>query len=292
MTTVDTASRPGVDVPVTIIRPTPGWRTFDLPELWRYRELLFFLTWRDIKVRYKQTVLGASWAILQPFVTMVVMTVFLGRLTDLATTVERLFNAPYAVFNLAGLLPWVFFSQAMAQSGQSLIGSQNLISKIYFPRVMVPMAAVGGGLVDFAISFVILAGVMLYYGVALSWNILLLPIFVFATVLATAGIGMTLAALAVAYRDFRYVIPFIVQTFIFVSPVTFPVQMFVDKHPEFRLAFGLNPMAGIISGFRSSVLGAPFLWDVIAVSFAVTVVIFLAGAMYFRRVERRFADII
>ncbi len=269
----------------TIIRPQSGWQAINLSELWRYRELLFFLAWRDVKVRYKQTVLGAAWAIIQPVMTMIVFTIFFGRLGGLANHVE----GAYSVFVYAALLPWTFFATTVSQSGQSVVSSSNLISKVYFPRLIVPMAAVGGGLVDFAISMSVMFGLMIAFGVGLSFQLLLIPLLTFALILAAVGVGSLLAALIVAYRDFRYVITFLVQLWMFASPVAYPLDVIPD---HWRAIYALNPMVGIISAFRSSFLGQTFHWDCILISTCSTLALFFCGMIYFRRTEQRFADII
>lgn len=273
------------DTSVTIIEPQPGWRAINVRELWKYRELLYFLTWRDVKVRYKQTVLGAAWAIIQPVMTMVVFTVFFGRLGGMSQFSE----VPYPIFVYSALLPWTFFANSVTQSGQSLITGANLVSKVYFPRLIIPFASVGAGLLDFALSFAVMLCLMVFYGVSLTANALALPLCVVGTILAAIGVGTFLSALAVAYRDFRYVIPFMIQIWMFASPVAYPLKVVPAK---WRLIYALNPMTGIISGYRSALLGERFYWDCLFVSLLVAIVLFIAGAVYFRRVERRFADIV
>ncbi len=273
------------ELPVFVIKPRPGWRAIELAELWKYRELLYFLTWRDVKVRYKQTVLGVLWALIQPVMTMVVFTIFFGRLGGMQQHVE----GDYSIFVFAGLLPWQFFSTAVAQSGQSLIASSNLISKVYFPRLLVPIAAVGSSLVDLTISFSVLLALMVWDGVAFSAQLLFVPLFVFGTLLAAAGVGTFLSALSVAYRDFRYVVPFLIQIWMFASPVVFPFSVIPEK---WRMVYALNPMVGMLSGFRSAVLNEPFYCGPIVVSSLVIVVFAVVAAFYFRRVERRLADIV
>jgi lipopolysaccharide transport system permease protein len=253
--------------------------------LWRYRELFCLLTWRDITVRYKQTVLGAAWAVLQPVMTMIVFSVFFGRLGGMS----RHTDVPYPIFVYAALLPWTFFSAAVSQSSQSLIASQNLLTKVYFPRLIIPWSCVGGLLLDFAISFAVMLALMVVYHVFPTWNIAFVPLLTLGTVLAALGAGTLLSALTVAYRDFRYVIPFLVQIWMFASPVAYPAEI---VPPAWQLAYAVNPMAGIISGFRSALLGEPCRWGPVLVSLAVALVVFFAGAFYFRRVERRFADIV
>jgi lipopolysaccharide transport system permease protein len=270
-----------------IIRPTSGWRLVNLGEFWRYRELLYFLTWRDVKVRYKQTVLGAVWAILQPVMTMIVFTIFFGRLGGMDKN-EHV-TVAYPIFVYAALLPWQFFASAVSQGGQSLVSSANLISKVYFPRLIIPVASVGAGLVDFAISFGVMLCLMVAYGVPFTTHMLALPLCVVATLIAAVGMGTFLSALTVAFRDFRYVIPFMVQIWMFASPVAYPFKAIPEK---WRLLYALNPMAGIISGYRSALLGEPFHWGPIGVSLLVGTLMLVIGAFYFRRVERRFADIV
>ncbi len=268
-----------------IIQARPGWRAVDFQELWRYRELLFFLAWRDVKVRYKQTVLGAMWAVLQPVMTMLVFTIFFGRFGGMDQNVK----GSYAVFVYAGLLPWQFFATLVNQGGQSLVSSANLISKIYFPRLFIPMAPVGSGLVDFSVSFCVMLFLMISHGVVITPAILLVPLFLFGTAVAALGMGTLLAALVIAYRDFRYVIGFVVQLWMFASPVAYPLHVVPER---FQVWYALNPMVGMIAGFRHALLGDPFPWVCFAVSAAVSLVMLVVGVLYFRRVERRFADII
>jgi lipopolysaccharide transport system permease protein len=268
-----------------VIEPRRGWQALNLRELWRFRELLYFLVWRDVKVRYKQTVLGAAWAVLQPVMTMVVFSVFFGKLGGMAQHTQTAFP----VFVYAALLPWTFFAAAVSQAGVSLVGSTHLVSKVYFPRLLVPLAAVGGNLVDCAISFVVMLGLMLAYGIFPTASMVLVPFFALGTALVAVGVGTLLAALVVAYRDFRYVINFLVQLWMFASPVAYPLEIVPAR---WQLLYALNPMAGLISGFRSALLGEPFRWDCIAVSLGVILAILAAGLFYFRRVERRFADVI
>lgn len=269
--------------PLTLIRPRAGWRSLDLKELWAYRELLWVLTLRDIKVRYKQTVLGVAWAVIQPVVTMVVFSIFFGRLAKLPSD-----GIPYPIFVYAALLPWTFFANALSNSANSLLGSANLVSKVYFPRLIIPLSSVGAGLIDFAVSAVILLILMLYYGVGWSPNLLLMPVLAAAVIFAALGVGTLLSALNVAYRDFRYVIPFLIQLWMFATPVVYPASLVPDR---WRWLFYLNPMAGLIEGFRSTFLGRPFDLSALALSFIVAGLFFLGGVLYFKKVERRFADI-
>lgn len=290
--TVDEPARDTGDVvpepPVTVIDSRGRWRFVDLRELWRYRELLYFLTWRDIKVRYKQTVLGASWAVLQPFATMVVFSLCFGRLAAVPAG-----GVPYPLFVFAGLLPWFFFSNGISSASQSIIGNQNLVTKIYFPRLLIPMGTVGAFLLDFVVGFGMLLGMMAWYGIIPGWELLLAPLLVFGLVIATLGIGMLLSALTVAYRDFRHVVPFMVQLWMFATPCIY-LQADQVVGARWRLALALNPAYGIIVNFRAAVLGKPLELDASAlvVSGLVAVLLLLCGALYFRRVERSFADII
>jgi len=269
---------------VTVIEPQRGWRTLDLKELWAYRELLWVLTLRDVKVRYKQTVLGVAWAVIQPVMTMVVFTIFFGRLAQMPSD-----GFPYPVFVYAALLPWTFFANAVTSSGNSLLNSANLVSKVYFPRLVIPLASVGAGLIDFAVSAVILLLLMLVYGVGWSLNLLAAPLLVLAVIFTALGVGTLLSALIVAYRDFRYVVPFLVQLWLFATPVIYPVSLVPER---WQWLLYLNPMAGLIEGFRSVFLGKAFDLPALAISMAVAVAVFLAGVLYFEKVERRFADII
>jgi lipopolysaccharide transport system permease protein len=271
--------------PLTVIQPGTGWQGFGVAELWSYRELLYFLVWRDVKVRYKQTVLGVAWAVIQPLFTMLIFTVVFGTIGGL----DRRVQAPYPVFAYAGILLWAFFSGAVTQSAQSLIASSHLISKVYFPRLIIPIAAVGGELVDLGISCLMMFGLVLGHGLPLTTRALLLPLFIGASLLAALGVGTLLSALTVAYRDFRYVTGFLIQTWMFVSPVAYPLEVIP---PRWQLLYALNPMVGPISGCRSALLGEAFQWGPIAVSAAAAFLLFLLGTAYFRRVERRFADIV
>ena len=269
---------------VTIIEPQEGWRLIDWKELWAYRELLYVLTMRDIKVRYKQTVLGFAWAIIQPVMMMGVFSIFFGRLAQMPSD-----GYPYPIFVYAALLPWTFFANAIGNSANSLVGSANLVSKVYFPRLIIPLSSVGSGLVDLAIASAILLLLMVYYGVSWTSNLLMVPILVAGAALTALGVGTCLAALNVAYRDFRYVVPFLVQFWMFATPVVYPASL-VPR--EWQWALYLNPMAGVIEGFRSAILGSPFDIPGMLVSFAIAATLFAAGISYFGKVERRFADII
>ena len=278
------AELPAAPLPRTVIEPPRGWRSLDLSELWHFRELLWVLTERDIKVRYKQTVLGFAWAIIQPVMLMVVFSVFFGGLAKMASD-----GLPYPIFVYAGLLPWTFFATAIASSAGSLVGSANLISKVYFPRLVIPLSSIGSGLVDFAIAGVILLAMCLWFGVGWSVNLLAAPLLIAGTIFIALGVGVLLSALTVAYRDFRYVIPFLVQFWMFATPVVYPASL---VPAAWRWLLFLNPMAGFIEGFRSAFLGRPFDWPAIGLSLLVAVAVFFAGIAYFEKVERRFADII
>ncbi len=272
-------------LPPLVIKPTSGWAALNLRDLWHYRELLYFMTWRDVKVRYKQTAIGAVWAVLQPFLTMVVFSVIFGRLAKVPSD-----GVPYPVFSFTALLPWTFFATAITQAGTSLVTNINLVSKVYFPRLIVPTAGVLVGIVDFAVAFAVLLGMMLVYGIVPGIAVLTLPLFVLLAFMTALGISLWLSALNVKYRDIRYTIPFLTQFWLFVTPVAYPSSMIPEK---WRLLYGLNPMAGVVEGFRWALLGseqAP--GGMILVSAAVVIVLFVGGLFYFRRMEREFADVI
>jgi len=272
-------------LPTLRISPPSRWTSLEFRELWEYRELLYFLIWRDVKVRYKQTALGAAWAVIQPFFMMVVFSLFFGRLAKVPSD-----GIPYPVFTFCALLPWQLFANALTESSNSLVGNQNLITKVYFPRLVVPISAVLGGLVDFVIAFVILLGMMLYYGIVPGWAIVTLPGFILLAVLTALGVGLWLSALNVQYRDVRYTIGFLVQLWLFLTPVAYPSSIVPE---QWRPLYGLNPMAGVVEGFRWALLGksqppGAMLW----VSVAVVIVILFGGLYYFRRMEQQFADIV
>jgi lipopolysaccharide transport system permease protein len=270
---------------LTLIQPTRGWVSLNLGELWRYRELLFFLVWRDVKVRYKQTALGASWAVLQPFVTMVVFTLFFGRLAQMPSD-----GLPYPLFSFAALVPWTFFAHALTQSSESLVASQQLLKKVYFPRLAVPIASVLSGLVDFFIAFLVLLVMMLLFGVAPTPKILLAAPLLLLAMVTALGVGLWLCALNVQYRDVRYVVPFLAQLWLFATPIVYPSSLLDEP---WRTVYGINPMAGVIEGFRWALLGtdtAP--GPMLLVSSLVAVGILASGALYFRRMERTFADVV
>jgi lipopolysaccharide transport system permease protein len=253
-------------------------------ELWSYRELLVFLTWRDIKLRYKQTALGATWVIIQPLFAMLLFTLFFGKLARMPSD-----NVPYPLFAYAGLVPWTFFSNSITNGGHSLVGNANLISKVYFPRIYIPAAAVGAGILDFAIAAVLLVPMLFYYKVALTWQLVLMPVFAALATALALGVGMWLAALNVKYRDIRYAIPFLVQLWLFASPVIYPASIVPAK---WKWVLAINPMTGVIEGFRSSVLGTPLDTATIFSSVVVTLIILIFSFFAFRRVEDSFADIV
>ena len=270
---------------VTIIKPSSGWSAINFRELARYRELLYFLTWRDIKIRYKQTVLGAAWAILQPFFTMVIFTIFFGKIAKIPSE-----GVPYPIFSYAGLLPWTYFANAVSLSSNSLVGSSHLITKVYFPRLFVPMGSTLAGLLDYLIAPSILVVMMIWYGLAPTFSILILPLLVLLCFFAATGIGMWLSALNVRYRDIRYVVPFLIQLWLFATPVIYPTSLLPERY---RWAMALNPMAGIIETHRAVILSnKPIDAAMLAVSAAIIVMIFVTGAFYFKRMDRSFADVI
>jgi homopolymeric O-antigen transport system permease protein len=272
-------------LPVLRIKPSKGWVSLKLGELWQYRELLYFLIWRDVKVRYKQTALGAAWAIIQPVMTMVVFSLFFGKLGKIPSD-----GIPYPIFSFAALVPWTFFANGLSQSSNSLVGSANLITKVYFPRLAIPIATVLSGVVDFVLAFIVLLGMMLYYGIVPTVNTLWLPLFLLLAVISSLGVGLWLSALNVEYRDVRYVVPFLTQFWMFATPIAYPSSLL---HEPWRTVYGLNPMAGVVEGFRWALLGgntAP--GPIIAVSSLAAVVILVSGAFYFRRMEKTFADVV
>jgi lipopolysaccharide transport system permease protein len=272
------------DHPIVTIEPSSAWVPLRLRDLWTYRELLYFLTWRDVKVRYKQTLLGATWAILQPLLTMLIFTLLFGRLAGIQSD-----GIPYPIFAFAGLLIWTFFSNAVTNSGNSLVGSANLITKIYFPRMIIPGAAVGAGLVDLTLAFLIQIVLMLYYRIAFTPRILMVPVLVVLATLFAVSVGMWLSALNVKYRDIRYAIPFVIQLWMFVSPVIYPASLLPSK---WRWILAFNPLTGIIENFRAAVLGTGFNWTALAISAAITVVTLIGSAYSFRRMEKTFADVV
>ncbi|HBI44768.1 MAG TPA: phosphate ABC transporter permease [Planctomycetales bacterium] len=273
------------DLPETVIERRPGWQLVDLRELWRYRELLFFLSWRDVKVRYKQTILGAGWALLQPLATMVVFAFFLGRMGGVS---EGIANYPLFVF--AGVVPWTFFANAVSMAGNSVVANERLVSKIYFPRLIIPIGSVGGCLFDFVIALGLLAGMMAWYRVVPGWQIVLAPVVMVLLTATAVGVGTLLAALIVAHRDFKYVLNFAVQLWMFATPCIYLPPR--DIGPNAHLLLPLNPAYGLLLNFRLAMLGNDLDWYALGVSAAVGVASLLIGCLYFRRVERTFADVI
>ena len=269
---------------VTVLQPSSGWRALDLRELWRYRELMYFLAWRDVKVRYKQTALGAAWAVLQPVLAMLIFSVFFGRLAHIPSD-----GLPYPLFAFAGVLPWTYFANAATLSGGSLVANTNLVSKVYFPRLIVPIAAVLAGLIDLAIGFGILLVLLAAFRVAPGPQLLLVPLFVLLAIATALGVGIWLSALDVQYRDVRYAIPFLIQVWLFATPVVYPASLVPENY---RALLGLNPMAGVVEGFRWALLGTAPPGSLLLVSVAVVAALLLSAVFYFRRMERTFADVI
>jgi lipopolysaccharide transport system permease protein len=279
------SSEPPRPQPVLVIEPARGWVSLRLDELWEYRELLYFLVWRDIKVRYKQTALGAAWAIIQPFCTMVVFSLFFGRLAKIPSN-----GVPYPIFAYAALVPWTFFANGLTQSANSIVGSANLIQKVYFPRLAIPIATVCSEVVDFALAFSVLIGMMAYYGIAPTAHVWLLPLFLLLALVTSLGVGLWLSALNVYFRDVRYVVPFVTQFWLFATPVAYPSTLLQQP---WLTVYGLNPMVGVVEGFRWALLGTgqpP--GGMVLVSAVVAVGLLASGAWYFRRMERSFADVV
>jgi len=272
-------------VEVIILKPTRGWAALNLSELWLYRELIYFMTWRDLKVRYKQTVLGAAWAILQPFLSMVVFSVFFGRWLGVPSG-----DVPYPVFSYTALLPWGLFSKAIADAGRSLVTNRAMITKVYFPRLTIPLASVLAGIVDFLIAFVVLLGMMWYYNLELTSKMLTLPFFLLLALIASLGVGLWLSAMNVFYRDIGYIIPFLTQIWFYLSPIVYATSTVPEK---LQPIYALNPMVGVIDGFRWALLGQePAPGPLLIISSAVAVILLVSGVIYFRRVERTFADMV
>jgi len=270
---------------VLIIQPTRGWRSINFAEIWRYRELFYFLTWRDIKVRYKQTVLGAAWAVIQPFFIMVVFSLFFGRLAKIPSD-----GIPYPIFAYAALVPWTFFANGLIQSADSLVTSANLIRKVYFPRLVLPVAAVISGVIDFLLAFFVLLGMMLFYGIMPTANIVWLPLLLLLALVTSLGVGIWLTAMNVQFRDVRYVVPFLVQIWLFATPIAYPSTLLSEP---WRTLYGINPMAGVVEGFRWALLGtdtAP--GPIILVSTLVSITLLVSGVFHFRRMEKSFADVV
>jgi len=271
-------------LPTFSIDPPSGWTSIGLRELWAYRELLYFLTWRDIKVRYKQTALGAAWAIIQPLFMMLVFSLFFGRLAGIQSD-----GIPYPIFTFCALLPWQLFAHALSESSNSLVANERLITKVYFPRLVIPMAAVLGGLVDFGVAFVLLLGMMAYYGIVPTSAVVALPGFIVLAVMTALAVGLWLSALNVKYRDVRYTINFLIQLWLFATPIVYPSSLVPER---WRALYGLNPMAGVVEGFRWALLGSKPPGAMLWVSIGVVILLLVGGLYYFRRMEQEFADVV
>ncbi len=277
---------PALPAPAVVrIRPAKGWVALDLRTLWEYRELLFFFVWRDVKVRYRQTVLGAAWAVIQPFMTMVVFSLFFGRLAGVPSD-----DFPYPIFSYAALVPWTFFATGITQATSGMVSNANLVKKVYFPRMALPISRVMAGLVDFALAFTVLLGMMLFYGIMPTGNVVWLPLFLVLALVTSLGVGLWMAALSVQFRDVILTVPFIIQVWMFATPIAYPSSMLPEP---WRTLYGLNPMAGVVEGFRWALLGtATAPGPMLAVSAVVSVVLLISGAFVFRRMEKSFADLV
>ena len=273
------------DEEVTIIRPSHGWRGINFRELWRYRELLYFLTWRDVKVLYKQTVLGAAWAVIQPLFTMLIFTLFFGKLAKIPSD-----GIPYPIFSFAALVPWTFFANGLAKSSQSLVNESNLIKKVYFPRLVIPLSAVMSSGVDFILAFIVLLVMMFFYGIVPTLALLWLPAFLLLAISTSLGVGLWLTAMNVQFRDVRYTVPFLVQAWMFATPIAYPSSLLSEP---WKTIYGINPMAGVIEGFRWALLGTNTVpGPIILISCIVSILMLISGAYYFRRMEKKFADVV
>jgi lipopolysaccharide transport system permease protein len=270
--------------PELLLMPHTGWQPVDFREIWQGRELFAFLVWRDIKIRYRQTVLGGLWALFQPLLAMLIFTVVFGRLAGIRTD-----GPPYPLFAYSGLVLWTFFANSVSMSSNSLVGNQALVSKIYFPRVFIPLASIGALVLDLFIGLLLVFGLLIHYRWPLSVGCVWMPLYILGTLLASSGLGLILSALNVSFRDVKYAVPFFMQMGLFVSPVIYPLSYVPAR---FRILLGLNPMSGMIAGFRQSMLGGSTDWGLVGTSFAICVTLFVAGLFIFRRMERRFADII
>jgi len=274
-----------VDLPRTLVTPSRGWVSLKLGELWEYRELLYFFIWRDVKVRYKQTALGVSWAILQPFFTMVIFSLFFGRLAKVPSD-----GVPYPIFAYAGLLPWTFFAHGVTMSANSVVSNANLVKKVYFPRMAIPIAAVLAGLADLLPAFIVLVGMMFYYGIYPGAQIVWLPLFVLLALVAALGVGIGLAAINVHFRDVRHTVPFLVQSWLFLTPIAYPSSLLPE---HWRTVYALNPMVGVVEGFRWALLDTePAPGAIVGVSASAALALLLLSALYFRRLEKTFADVV
>src|ERR1041385_4012851 len=278
-------SQPTPSLPSLRIEPPKRWPSIDFRELWEYRELLYFLTWRDIKIRYKQTVLGAAWAIIQPVFMMLVFSLFFGKLAKIDSD-----GIPYPVFAFCALLPWQLFASAVSDSSNSLVGNQGLITKVYFPRLVIPISAVLSGLLDFFVALVVLVGLIFWYGIVPGWGIIAVPAFILLAICTALAVGLCLSALSVEYRDVRYVIGFLVQFWLFITPVAYPSSIIPER---WRAVYALNPMVGVVEGFRWALLGkSSALGSMLWVSVGVVLITLFGGLYYFRRMEQQFADIV
>ncbi len=275
---------PGTTSRTLVIRPPRGWVPINLRALWAYRELLYSLTWREVTVRYKQTALGFGWAIIQPFFMMIVFTLFFGNLAKVPSG-----GIPYPLFSYAALLPWTLFAEGISRASMSLVQDANLVQKVYFPRLVMPLSGILSPLVDFAIAFTILIGMMVFYGYPPTLNLIWLPAFILLAMATALGVGLWLSAINIKYRDVRYVLPFLIQLWLFASPVVYPSSLLP---PRFQAVYGLNPMAGVIEGFRWALLGTAPPGSLIGVSIIMVIAILISGAFYFRRCEKAFADVV
>ena len=270
---------------MTFIRPSKGWISLRLQDVWNYRELLYFLIWRDIKVRYKQTIIGASWAIIQPFFTMVVFSLFFGRLAKIPSD-----GIPYPIFSYAALVPWMFFANGLSQSSDSLVSSADLIKKVYFPRLAIPIASVLSGTIDFVLSFSVLLGMMFFYDINPTWNSVWLPAFLILALITSLGVGLWLSAMNIQFRDVRYAVPFLIQFWLFSTPIAYPSSLLSEP---WRAIYAVNPMVGVVEGFRWALLGTNTKpGPMVFVSAMAAFIILVSGAFYFRRMEKIFADIV
>ncbi len=278
-------SAPTPQTRVIVIRPSRGWASLKLFELWNYRELLYFLSWRDIKVRYKQTALGAAWAIIQPFFTMVVFSLFFGRLAKMPSD-----GIPYPIFSYAALVPWIFFANGLNLSSNSLVGNANLITKVFFPRLVIPISTVISGLVDFSLAFAVLLGMMAFYGIHPTGNMIWLPFLLLLALVTALGVGLWFSAMNVRFRDVRYALPFITQFWLFATPIAYPSSLLSEP---WRTIYAVNPMVGVVEGFRWALLGTPSApSSIVVVSSFAALFLLVSGAFYFRRMERSFADLV
>lgn len=271
--------------PLTVIEPSRGWVNLEFGKLWTFRELVYFFTWRDVMVRYKQTVLGAAWAILQPFLTMLVFTLFFGRLAKMPSD-----GVPYPLFAYAALLPWQLFAFSLSQASNSLVASQNLIKKVYFPRLAIPISSVLAGLVDFVLAFIVLVGMMAWYRFVPTANIIFLPLFLVLALASALTVGLWLSALNVQYRDIKYTLPFLTQFWLFATPIAYPSSLVPE---QWRTLYGLNPMAGVVEGFRWALFGkTEMAFGLVMMSTVIVALSLFCGLIYFRRMERTFADVV